>query len=199
MGSLLSKVEERQRVAALDSKLADVKQAKKTRDLDLSLRIASTRDRLCFVAGYYAFVAFMSCCRHLSMHRRGIHFNFDNFFLPLRVTVICLPPFVFGYQLDLALSPRTVFGLPIGGKANRISEEAERIRQGSVHHWFEKSWLPEVDDSTLAIHRPICLPPTFEAAYARERARTEEARAARGLPSEKPWAFFEEACTAKVE
>mmetsp|Transcript_28147 Transcript_28147/g.66550 ORF Transcript_28147/g.66550 Transcript_28147/m.66550 type:complete len:200 (-) Transcript_28147:6-605(-) len=199
MGSLLSTIEQRQRVAALDSKLADVKQVKKTRDLELALRIASTRDRLCWVAGYYSFVAFVSCCRHANMHFRGVHFHFDNFFLPLNITFMCLPPFLFGYQLDLALSPRTLLGLPIGGKANRIAEEAERIRQGSVHQWFNKTWLPQVDDSTLAIHRPICLPPTFEAAYARERVRTNDARAARGLAPEKPWAYFEEGCKDKIE
>ena len=86
------------------------------------MQIASTRDRLCFIAGYYSFVALVTVIRKIDMHRRGVPLHFDNFFLPLNITFICVPPFLFTYQLDLALSPCTIFGLPIGGKANRLAE-----------------------------------------------------------------------------
>ena len=51
-----------------------------------------------------------------------------------------MPPFLFTYQLDLALPSASVAFL--GGKANRIAEEAQRIRQGSQHHWFGCKYLP---------------------------------------------------------
>ena len=54
----------------------------------------------------------------------------------------CMPPFLFTYQLDLALHPMRLGGLQLGGKANRIAEEANRIRQGRKHHWFGCEYLP---------------------------------------------------------
>ena len=54
-----------------------------------------------------------------------------------------MPPFLFTYQLDLALHPlRLPGGLHLGGKANRIAEEANRIRLGRKHHWFGCEYLP---------------------------------------------------------
>lgn len=53
-----------------------------------------------------------------------------------------MPPFLFTYQLDLALHPMRLGGLQLGGKANRIAEEANRIRQGRKHHWFGCEYLP---------------------------------------------------------
>eukprot|EP00930_Biecheleria_cincta_P013169 TRINITY_DN11886_c0_g1_i2.p1 TRINITY_DN11886_c0_g1~~TRINITY_DN11886_c0_g1_i2.p1 ORF type:complete len:216 (+),score=31.89 TRINITY_DN11886_c0_g1_i2:49-648(+) len=191
MGSWASRLEERYKDSLLDGRLADIKQAKKTRDIETSLKIAATRDRLCWIAGYYGFMGLMSLARHASLHRRGIPMHWDNFFLPLNVAVICMPPFLFTYQLDLALSPTIVLGMPIGGKANRLAEEAARIRAGAQHRWFDQWWLPDVDDSTLSIHRPVCLPPILEASYQRERARSAKATAARGLPEEPDWAYFQ--------
>jgi hypothetical protein len=55
-----------------------------------------------------------------------------------------MPPFLFTYQLDLALHPMRLggLGLQLGGKANRIAEEANRIRLGRKHHWFGCEYLP---------------------------------------------------------
>ena len=53
-----------------------------------------------------------------------------------------MPPFLFTYQLDLALHPIRVSSLQLGGKANRIAEEANRIRLGRKHHWFGCEYLP---------------------------------------------------------
>mmetsp|Transcript_48594 Transcript_48594/g.138880 ORF Transcript_48594/g.138880 Transcript_48594/m.138880 type:complete len:200 (+) Transcript_48594:90-689(+) len=199
MGSVVSSLEERQRSLFLDGKLADIKQAKKVRDMELSARIAATRDRLCWIGAYYGFVACVSVSRHVCLHRAGVRLHFDNFFLPLNVAFVCAPPFLFAYQLDLALPPRALAGLPLGGKANRIADEAARIREGSVHRWFGSPWLPLVDDGSLCIRRPLCLPLALEEAYRRERARTARERAARGLDRGGEWAHFEEACGGGAE
>ena len=53
-----------------------------------------------------------------------------------------MPPFLFTYQLDLALHPIRLGGLQLGGKANRIAEEANRIRLARKHHWFGCEYLP---------------------------------------------------------
>eukprot|EP00928_Gymnodinium_smaydae_P071750 TRINITY_DN55249_c0_g1_i1.p2 TRINITY_DN55249_c0_g1~~TRINITY_DN55249_c0_g1_i1.p2 ORF type:complete len:212 (+),score=39.33 TRINITY_DN55249_c0_g1_i1:58-636(+) len=192
MGSALSHIENRQRQAALDARLADVKQAKRLRDLQVATQIASTRDRLLWVAGYYSTMLAMSLVRHVALHRRGVSFHFDNFFLPLNVAIICAPPWLVGYQLDLALPESVVPGLPLGGKATRLQEETLRIRDGLRHRWFDHPWLPEVDDAQLAMHRPVRLPATLAASYAREREATNSARAARGLQPEPEWGTFEE-------
>ena len=36
---------------------ADIKQAKKSKDLEVAVRIATTRERLCWIGAYYAFAA----------------------------------------------------------------------------------------------------------------------------------------------
>ena len=36
---------------------ADIKQAKKSKDLEVAVRIATTRERLCWIGAYYAFDA----------------------------------------------------------------------------------------------------------------------------------------------
>ena len=60
----------------------------------------------------------------------------------LELRFFCMPPFLFTYQLDLALQPCNIWGFPFGGKANRIAEEAIRIREGVSHHWFGCRYLP---------------------------------------------------------
>lgn len=60
----------------------------------------------------------------------------------LELRFFCIPPFLFTYQLDLALHPCNIWGFPFGGKANRIAEEAIRIREGVAHHWFGCRYLP---------------------------------------------------------
>ncbi|CAE8642445.1 unnamed protein product [Polarella glacialis] len=163
------------------------------------MKIAATRDRLPFIAGYYGLILLASSARHASMHRRGVHLTWDNFFLPLNGVFTCIPPFLFTYQLDLALPPMTVLGVPIGGKVNRLAEEAERIRSGTTHRWFDCKLFPEVDDSTCYINKPLCLPPTLEAAYKRERLRSTKALAEKALPPEAEWAVFQDGCHVKVE
>ncbi|CAE7662653.1 unnamed protein product, partial [Symbiodinium sp. CCMP2456] len=180
MGAAVSLLEDRIRSGLLDSRLADIKQTKKTREMELALRIATTRERLLWVAAYYAFVGGVSLARSATLRWQGIRLHWDNAFLPLNITFFCMPPFLFTYQLDLALAPAQLWGLPVGGKANRISEEALAIREGCRHRWFSCPYLPEVDDGTLWIHKPVCLPVVFEHAYHRERALSNKAREAKG-------------------
>lgn len=189
-------LEERLRSGVLASKLADIKQAKKSKDLEVAVRIATTRERLCWIGAYYAFVGGMSLARSMSMRWRGVRLHWDNAFLPLNIVFFCMPPFLFTYQLDLALHPMRLggLGLQLGGKANRIAEEANRIRLGRKHHWFGCEYLPWVDDQTLWIHKPICLPLTLEAAYHRERAASLRAQRAKGLEAEADWAYFMPRC-----
>mmetsp|Transcript_21443 Transcript_21443/g.56666 ORF Transcript_21443/g.56666 Transcript_21443/m.56666 type:complete len:201 (-) Transcript_21443:17-619(-) len=196
MGSIASRLEEKQRSAAIEGKLVDLRQAMRVRDMEVAMRIAATRDRLCWLAAYYSLVLSFAGARHASMHRRGVPMHFDNFFLPLPIAFTLMPPVLFMYQLDFALQPTSVFGFRIGGKANRLAEEANRIREGVRHCWFGHPWLPEVDDGELWIHRPVCLPLAFEEAYRRQRAQGAALRAARGLaPAAEPhWAYFAELC-----
>ncbi|OLP91644.1 putative folate-biopterin transporter 2 [Symbiodinium microadriaticum] len=194
MGAAVSLLEDRIRSGLLDSRLADIKQTKKTREMELALRIATTRERLLWVAAYYAFVGGVSLARSATLRWQGIRLHWDNAFLPLNITFFCMPPFLFTYQLDLALAPAELWGLKVGGKANRIAEEALAIREGRRHRWFSCPYLPEVDDATLWIHKPVCLPVVFEHAYHRERALSNKAREAKGLSPEPDWAYFQQRC-----
>ena len=106
----------------------------------------------------------------------------------------CMPPFLFTYQLDLAMHPTRLFGVPFGGKANRIAEEALQIRDGARHHWFQQPFLPCVEDESLWIHKKICLPLALEAAYHRERAASNRMHDEKGLRGEPDWAFFQQRC-----
>ena len=54
--------------------------------------------------------------------------------------------------------------------------------------------MAKVDDQTLWIHKPICLPLTLEAAYHRERAASLRAQRAKGLEPEADWAYFMPRC-----
>ncbi|CAK9101669.1 unnamed protein product [Durusdinium trenchii] len=162
--------------------------------MELAMRIATTRERLCWIGMYYSFVGIVSLARSMSMRWRGIQLHWDNAFLPLNIAFFCMPPFLFTYQLDLAMHPTSVLGIHFGGKANRISEEAIRIRDGASHHWFSCKYLPWVDDGSLFIHKPICLPLTLEAAYHRERALSNKAQSAKGLQPEADWAYFSQRC-----
>lgn len=44
-------------VEVVSSTEADIKQAKKSKDLEVAVRIATTRERLCWIGAYYAFDA----------------------------------------------------------------------------------------------------------------------------------------------
>ena len=88
----------------------------------------------------------------------------------------------------------SILGVAFGGKANRIAEEALQIRAGSRHHWFQNTFLPQVDDQHLFIHKKICLPLALEAAYHRERAASNKLHDEKGLQREPDWAFFQQRC-----
>ncbi|CAJ1333107.1 unnamed protein product [Effrenium voratum] len=191
---LAASLEEKLRGGVLDSKLADIKQAKRLRDLELATRIASTRERLCWIGAYYGLVGVVSLARSATLRWQNVRLHWDNAFLPLNVVFLCMPPFVSGYQLDLAMHPISLMGYQVGGKANRIAEEAMRIRNGEAHHWFNCRYLPWVEDSTCVLQQPVCLPAVLEPAYHRERLMANRARHAKELPPEPEWAYFAKRC-----
>lgn len=188
---LSQSIESKTREVLTTQRLLDVKQKKRERDITQSMQMAATRDRLCWIAGYYATVAVVSVARHGYMHRKGIHLTWDNFCLPLNQVLICIPPFLFGYQVDYALF----------NKGERIAAEAARIREGKQHRWFGNEWLPESsagsllgfeipNDSDRWFNQPLELPQALEPSYGRIMAEADEARAAAGEPPAPRWARF---------
>jgi hypothetical protein len=98
-----SSIEARTKEVLLAQRVLDLKQKKRERDIQQSMQVAATRDRLLWVGGYYTLMGLLAGARHLAGHRRGVKFTWDTFFLPLNQAVVCLPPILFGYQLDYAL------------------------------------------------------------------------------------------------
>eukprot|EP00747_Dinoflagellata_sp_TGD_P168758 gnl/TRDRNA2_/TRDRNA2_195908_c0_seq1.p1 gnl/TRDRNA2_/TRDRNA2_195908_c0~~gnl/TRDRNA2_/TRDRNA2_195908_c0_seq1.p1 ORF type:complete len:189 (-),score=16.15 gnl/TRDRNA2_/TRDRNA2_195908_c0_seq1:58-624(-) len=181
MGSVFSRVEAAQRDAALLAKVSDARQQKVVRDTEQSMRVALVRDRILWVTAYYGAVGLVSAMRHLAMHRRGIHFTFDNFFLPLNVVVVIIPPFALGYQIDYAYYD----------KANRIAEEAKRIRSGDAHHWFGHPWLPIArSDADMWFNQPMVLPAMLKPAYSKYMTELNRLQNEAGEPPMKDWAVF---------
>ena len=62
---------------------ADIKQAKKSKDLEVAVRIATTRERLCWIGAYYAFDAWHVGREENDGDQQGIArinpVNFPNF------------------------------------------------------------------------------------------------------------------------
>mmetsp|Transcript_43578 Transcript_43578/g.120573 ORF Transcript_43578/g.120573 Transcript_43578/m.120573 type:complete len:188 (+) Transcript_43578:98-661(+) len=183
MGSLASRLEDRQRNAALAARIADARQQKHVRDVQQSMQVALVRDRVLWITTYYATVLCVSGLRHLIMHRRGVRFTFDNFFLPLNVVVVLIPPFALGYQLDFVHA----------SKANRVAEEAARIRAGDPHHWFGHPLLPVARrDAELWFNQPLLLPAALQPAYRKYMADLNKAQRESGQPEFREWAKFSE-------
>ena len=162
------------------NRLLDLKQKKRERDITQSMQLAATRDRLLWIGGYYAFVGLLSCGRHVYMRRRGLAFTWDNFFTPLNQAFLCLPPFLFGYQLDYACFD----------KGERIAAEAARIREGAPHRWFDHPWLPVSDDTDRWFNKSLDLPRSLEPTYDKVMTAADAQRAAAGQPPAPRWARF---------
>mmetsp|Transcript_70771 Transcript_70771/g.133695 ORF Transcript_70771/g.133695 Transcript_70771/m.133695 type:complete len:189 (-) Transcript_70771:102-668(-) len=181
MGSLASRLEEKQREAVLMQRVADLRQQKIVRDTTQSMTIASVRDRILWITAYYSTVGLLSGLRHVAMHRRGVHFTFDNFFLPLNAVFVCIPPFALGYQVDFAYFD----------KANRLAAEAAKIRAGEPHHWFGNAWLPVArHDADFWFNQPMVLPANLQPAYKKFMDQVNRDQAEVGQPLYKDWATF---------
>jgi len=177
---LAHSVESKTKEVLATQRLLDLKQKKRERDITQSMQLAATRDRLLWIGGYYAFVGLLSISRHAWMHRRRIPITWDNFFTPLNQAFLCLPPFLFGYQLDYACF----------GKGERIAAEAARIREGTSHRWFDSPWLPMTDDAGRWFNQPLDLPRTLEPTYGALMEAADAERAAAGQPPAPRWARF---------
>lgn len=112
---LTASIEAKAKEVMLTQRVLDLRQKKRERDMQQSMQIAATRDRLLWIGCYYGFLSALSGVRHIVMHRRGVHFTWDSFFLPLNQIAVCIPPFLFGYQLDYALGSKV---LPAGSPAH---------------------------------------------------------------------------------
>eukprot|EP00325_Prymnesiales_sp_UTEX-LB-985_P033568 CAMPEP_0174728028 /NCGR_PEP_ID=MMETSP1094-20130205/50921_1 /TAXON_ID=156173 /ORGANISM="Chrysochromulina brevifilum, Strain UTEX LB 985" /LENGTH=180 /DNA_ID=CAMNT_0015929879 /DNA_START=34 /DNA_END=576 /DNA_ORIENTATION=- len=178
---IVSSVEAKTKDVLLIQRLLDLKQKKRERDIQQSMALATTRDRLLWIGGYYTLLGAVAGVRHLVMHRRGFHFTWDTFFLPLNQVAVCLPPFLLGYQLDYALF----------AKGERIEAEAARIRNGAPHRWFDSAYLPQCDDRDRWFNQPLNLPVGLRPTYERVKAKEDAARVAAGLKPEPDWARFD--------
>jgi len=175
-----SSLEAKAKDVLLAQRVLDLKQKKRERDTQQSLQIAATRDRLLWIGGYYSLLGLLAGARHIAGHRRGIHFTWDSFFLPLNQAIVCIPPFLFGYQVDYAYF----------GKGERISLEAECVRGGGLHRWFDCQWLPASDDTDRWFNQPLSLPLALKPTYDKLKAQSDSDLARAGLPPEPHWATF---------
>ena len=133
-----SSIEARTRELLLTQRILDLKQKKRERDIQQSMQVAATRDRLLWVGGYYTLMGLLAGARHLAGHRRGVKFTWDTFFLPLNQAVVCLPPILFGYQLDYALFDKVCSPWRRVDKTHPNSRTSTRcrtaVRRGSASH-----------------------------------------------------------------
>ncbi|KAK3272241.1 hypothetical protein CYMTET_19449 [Cymbomonas tetramitiformis] len=184
---LTQSVERVQRDAAMLSRLADLKQKKRERDIMLSMQVATTRDTLLWLGAFYTFMGSVSLGRNILLRRAGLVTlsvkDLDKLVLPINYVPYTIPMFGFGYTLDVAYF----------GKLDRIEGESQRIRSGEGHHWFDIPWLPFSDDGHHWFNKPMELPPTLESYYRRAREAEAKFRRENNLKGlDKDWACFPE-------
>ncbi|KAL9651631.1 hypothetical protein ABK040_001576 [Willaertia magna] len=125
--SVLEKVEEKQKEAKITERLIELKQLKRRRDYEIATKMATTRDRVYWLGGFYFVMGGVSFGRMIVL-RRFAPLPFDT--LPFMAV-----PFWMAYQYDFAF----------GNKANRINKEALKILNEEEGHWFnEPIELPEL-------------------------------------------------------
>src|SRR3990167_1921748 len=126
VGSVFKPIEDKQKEAFLRQQVLKIKGKKRQRDIELSSRMATYRDRVWWLIGFYATMGTVSFARMLIIRK------FDP--LPLRTVPYVLVPFVVAYQADFAY----------GTKADRINKMATHIRDHE-NYWFnEPIELPEL-------------------------------------------------------
>eukprot|EP01095_Lingulamoeba_sp_RSL-Kostka_P007483 TRINITY_DN2395_c0_g2_i1.p1 TRINITY_DN2395_c0_g2~~TRINITY_DN2395_c0_g2_i1.p1 ORF type:complete len:172 (-),score=38.08 TRINITY_DN2395_c0_g2_i1:159-674(-) len=104
----------------ITDKLLQIKQKKKERDIALSTRIASLRDRIYWMSGFYVTMGTISIVRAIAIRKLSP--------LPLNIVPFVLVPFMIGYQIDAAW----------GNKMNRIYKESRTIREDEEGWWFNE-------------------------------------------------------------
>lgn len=108
--------------ALIRSKLIDLKSQKSKRDQELAFKIATVRERIQWLAGFYVSLFAFNFAR---MRLSGEAAQFSP--LPLAWLPYVGTPFLFCYQIDFAY----------GTKLERINIEAQHILK-SEKHWFNK-------------------------------------------------------------
>eukprot|EP00658_Telonema_sp_P-2_P083636 TRINITY_DN9111_c0_g1_i4.p1 TRINITY_DN9111_c0_g1~~TRINITY_DN9111_c0_g1_i4.p1 ORF type:complete len:105 (-),score=38.47 TRINITY_DN9111_c0_g1_i4:32-346(-) len=64
---LVSSVEAKTKEVLAMQRVMDLKQKKRERDMEQSMKLAATRDRILWVAGYYAVLGLLAGTRHLTL------------------------------------------------------------------------------------------------------------------------------------
>ncbi|KAF0980838.1 hypothetical protein FDP41_012759 [Naegleria fowleri] len=124
---VLKEVEEKQKQALIQQQLIKLKSMKRRRDYEIATRLATTRDRVWWLGGFYTVMGGVSFARMLYLRR------FDP--LPLNYLPYIIVPFWMTYLVDFAY----------GTKANRIDREARKILTQEQGHWFnEPIEIPEL-------------------------------------------------------
>ena len=151
-----------------------------------SMQLAATRERLLWIAAYYSTFAALSRTRLAVLRRAlpaGATIGWDQRFLLVNQLLICMPPFMAGYQLDYALF----------SKSDKIYAEAESIRNAEgPHRWFGQAMLPSSDDRELWFNQPVQLPSAMRPAYEKMKRASDAELAKRGLPAKRDWARFDQ-------
>lgn len=97
MGNLTSNfvndIEKRQRNAALEVQIMQIRQQKKERDNLIASRIATTRERVWWLASFYGALGTVSFTRMIILRRIAP--------IPIDLLPFVAVPFIFAYQFDL--------------------------------------------------------------------------------------------------
>jgi hypothetical protein len=117
INSVEKRIEQKQLDAAIRQQLLSFKKLKRRRDYEIATKIATTRDRVYWMCGFYGAMGTASIGRMIYLRE----FNA----LPLKYVPFVLVPFLVAYQADFAW----------GTKVDRIDKEARKILK-SEKHWF---------------------------------------------------------------
>lgn len=108
-----------QKELAMKSRLADLKQKKRERDMQLSMQMAATRDRVWWFGTFYTVMGVVSFGRMAALRKFSP--------LPLNTIPFLAVPLWTGYMADFSYF----------NKADRINIEARVIRE-QEKHWFNE-------------------------------------------------------------
>eukprot|EP01129_Flabellula_baltica_P012967 TRINITY_DN5949_c0_g1_i1.p1 TRINITY_DN5949_c0_g1~~TRINITY_DN5949_c0_g1_i1.p1 ORF type:complete len:162 (-),score=19.91 TRINITY_DN5949_c0_g1_i1:14-439(-) len=104
----------------IKTRLLDIRQKKQERDFQIAWRMATTRERVYWLAGFYTTMGVVSMAKMIYQRRIEP--------LPLSFLPYVLVPFVFFYQLDFAY----------GTKSERLKVMTDKILNEEPHHWFNQ-------------------------------------------------------------
>ena len=89
VSSTKREIEDKGRDLLLTSKLIDIRQTKRQLEMQQSMQLAATRERLLWIGGYYMTLGLLSGLRLLKLRRAGESITWDKRFLPFnQVTLL---------------------------------------------------------------------------------------------------------------